>query len=140
VTPEQANTLAHTMTGSWPRHGVAHDTWAAKFGPLDYDDVLAVIGRLVDTTDQPPSVAQFIATHRAHVTPTRIRHMEPCAICDGLGWESITVHRPNHPYPTSGVIPCRCSNGRNVRDAHQRAVDANDTELRRRPPATETAA
>lgn len=133
MTPEQAATLAATMTSSWPRTGVAHDTWTAKFTPLDYDATLTTIGRLVDTCENPPSVAQFIAAYRASATPARLRYQAPCAICDGTGWEQITAQRPNYPMQTTGVVPCRCTNGRTIDEAHRRAVDANDHELRRRP-------
>lgn len=135
MTPDQAAALAQTLTQSWPGRGVASDVWRGRLETLDYDAARTTVVRLIDTCEQPPSVAQFIAAYRSVVTPARLRYQEPCSICDGTGWEQITVQRPNYPMPTTGVVPCRCTNGRTVDEAHRRAVDANDHELRRRPPA-----
>lgn len=136
MTPDQAAALAQTLTQSWPGRGVATDVWRGRLETLDYDDARTTIVRLIDTFENPPSVAQFIASYRATATPTRARYLEPCAICDGTGWEQITVQRPNYPTQTTGVVPCRCTNGRTIDEAHRRAVDANDHELRRRPTPT----
>lgn len=142
MTPAEAHALARTLATSWPGRGVPVDTWAPALEPLDYRPALDAIVHLVDTREEPPSVASFKAAYRACATPLRTYLREDCARCGGTGYETIEVQRPGYPVPTSGVVPCRCSNGRAVSDAHRRAVEHNEHELRRTRPlnATEPAA
>lgn len=134
MTPDEAAGLARTITESWPGRGASRDAWEARLESLDFDAALDTVARLVDTEPDPPSIARFIAAYRAGLAPA-IRYLhEDCALCGGTGWEEITVQRPNYPHPTTGVVPCRCSRGRANEGAHLRAVEHNETELRRSKP------
>jgi hypothetical protein len=141
MTPTEATSLADTLTRAWPKTGVAHEIWMAALNPLEFTPALNAIAALVDTFDQPPSVVAFKAAYRGQ-TPAARPLREDCSRCDGTGWEEIEVHRNGHPGPTTGVVPCKCSNGKANDDAHRRAIEHNDLELRRatRPNGIGTAA
>lgn len=132
MTPAEADNLAFDLATSWPRALAAH-VWADSIGHLDASQTRATLRTLrADpniNTLHGPSVGQFLAEHRRlHATNTD-HYRTPCAICDGLGWEQITVQRPGHPHPTTGVVPCRCSNGRQHEQAHRLALEHNRNEL-----------
>jgi hypothetical protein len=134
VTPTEAQALARTLAGSWPRRGVDEATWAPILEALDYGPALDTVVRLVDTTEHPPSVTAYRAAYRATLAPGLRYLREDCARCDGTGFEFIEIHREGHPFPTSGVVPCRCSEGKRHDDAHRAAIEHNEHELRRTRP------
>lgn len=138
MNPTEAAQLADTLTRSWPQRGVDPDVLATKLATMDYLPALNAIAALADREERPPSIAQFSAEYRAHAAPLRTYLREDCARCGGSGWEIIETQRPGYPTPTTGVVPCRCSNGRLVTEAHQRAVEHNETELRRTRPLNAT--
>ena len=131
MTPDQAATLAGLITRAFPGRSVAADIWQMRLEADDFNTARDAIARLIDTSEQPPSVSRYIAVYRSLAAPTGFRYAEPCSICDGTGWESVEVQRPNYPVRTTGVVPCRCSNGRNVEPGHTRAVALNDATLHR---------
>lgn len=138
MTPTEARALADTLARGWPTKGVPADIWQPALEPLDYDAALEAIMQLIDTRDTPPSILSFRAAYNAARAPKIARLREPCDICGGSGWEQIAVHRDGYPHPTSGVVPCRCSNGRIVDAAHRRALEHNADELRRTRPLNAT--
>lgn len=141
MTPDEARKVASAIADTWPGRGPSIERWIEPLQRHTLDDARTTYRWFRDNAEHPPSIAQFLAKHRELHTATAQRLREPCATCDGTGWEQITVQRPGYPHETSGVVPCRCTNGRSVDDAHRRAVEHNETELRRtRPLASGSAA
>lgn len=142
MTPDEASSLASTITSSWPNRGASHQAWESRLEPFDLDTAIDTVAHLIDTELEPPSIARFIAEYRARLAPS-IRYLRPdCALCGGTGWQSTTVTRDDYrdrngtPIEHDVTRPCRCTAGRALADAHQRAVDHNDHELKRTSPIT----
>ena len=124
MTPDEARKVAIALADTWPHAGIVPERWVEPLGRLDIDQARATYRAARDTFERAPSVAQFLAKHRELHPPHRNqRHREPCFICDGLGWEHVERQRPGHANPTSGVVPCRCTNGRQHDDMHRRMLD-----------------
>ena len=140
MTPDNARTAAAKFADTWPGK-IRVEIWTEVLEPLDVAQVRETYRRLRDTAEHAPTPAAFRTLHRSmhgghDTTPA---HREPCAICDGSGWETVTVQRPDYPHPTSGVLPCRCTNGRQYIEPHRRAIEANEkalTPYRTAPGAT----
>lgn len=126
MTPDEARKVAIAIADTWPQARIAIERWAEPLQRLDIDQARNTYRHLRDNEDRAPTIAQFLAKNRELHATTTSHHREPCALCDSTGWQSVTVHREGHPYPTSGVIPCRCTNGQQMRDSHRRAIEAND--------------
>lgn len=134
MTPTEARNVAIAIADTWPNGHINIERWVEPIGRLEIDDARTTYRWLRDHTETAPTIAGFIAKNRElgnHHAAGPLR--TPCMICDGTGWESITVHRPGHPHPTSGVKPCRCSNGQAVTPGYHRALDDNDRTLGRTP-------
>ena len=143
MTPDNARAAAAKFADTWPGK-IRVEIWTEVLEPHDVAQVRDTYRRMRDTFEHAPTPSAFRTLHRSMHGGTiddEPAHRQPCAICDGIGWETIEVQRPNYPYPTSGVIPCRCSNGNQYRAGHQRGVEANDKQLAQfRTPITPGAA
>ena len=131
MTRDQAVQLAVIITDGWPGNGASPAMWADKLEPLDPGTCGLIIDHLLNTEERPPAWARFYAEYRSRRPSKHQQFRQPCDRCDGTGWEQIEVHRNGYPHPTTGAVPCRCTNGKQTIDAHRRAVEHNDAELRR---------
>lgn len=116
---DEANEIATQIARIWPNDRINTSAWIEPLQRLEPGPARRTVRDLRDTSDKAPTIAAFIRRHRElnHVTGPATHRIE-CDICGGNGWETITVQRPNYPIPTTGVIPCRCTNGRTIEASH----------------------
>lgn len=159
MTPEQADRAAAAIAETWPAAKISPSRWVESLTRLDYDQALATYRDLRDTRTDPPTIALFLARNRELHTRRAEHFRDPCAICDGTGWQRRTVTRPDYArlvaheitdpdtgetrtekfvelIPYEAVQPCDCSNGRQYDAGFTRAVEANEIERRRTAPAS----
>lgn len=129
MTPDEARRCAIAIADTWPHGKLSIERWVEPLERLDVEPARATYRWLRDHAEHAPTVAAFLAKHRELHASTTSRLREPCELCDGTGWEEITTQRQGHPHPTTGVIPCRCTNGQANRDIHRNVLEHNDREL-----------
>jgi hypothetical protein len=128
MTPTEADQLAYDISTSWPK-ALAPHVWAEAITHLDHQQARHTLRTILLNTDinqiYGPSIGQYLAEHRRIHTTTNTTQRTPCTICDGLGWQTFTTQRPGHPHTTTGVMPCRCTNGNQYQTGYRNAIDHN---------------
>ena len=130
MTPTDAANVTAMIVETW-QGGPAEHVWVNALTKLELIPAIETYEHLRETDERPPSIARFFAAHKARTTPRHEALHAPCVTCAGLGWESVTTQHTGHPHPTSGVKPCRCTNGQAVSAGYHRALDDNDRALGR---------
>lgn len=112
MTPHEADDLAARITHTWHTNRIPADEWAEVLTPLDAGTAGTAYVRLRNDSDNPPSIARFLATYRSLNTRRLDDQRGDCDHCDGTGWDPVIFTAtddhtfPGHTY--NAVRPCPC--------------------------------